>query len=181
DGKSVTRNELGPDDYQYLGNSIPKYTYGLTNNFSIGRLDISLLLKGAAGFKAVNGKRMFHENWTYYSRNNLFTSAINTKLNDAPTFSSYYIEDGSYLKVENLNIGYTFPVKNSAYIKNVHVYVTGANLLTLTGFSGTDPELQINYFANDPNEETDNGPGLESNYSYYPSTRVFTFGVDINF
>lgn len=180
-GKIVTRNGLSPDDYQYLGNSIPKYTYGLTNTFSIGRLDISLLLKGAAGFKAVNAKRMFHENLTYYSRNNLFTSALNTKLNDAPTFSSYYIEDGSYLKVENLNIGYTIPVKNSPYVKNVHVYVTAANLLTLTGFSGTDPELQINYFADDPNAETDNGPGLESNYGYYPATRVFTFGVDINF
>ena len=51
-----------PEDYAYLGNSIPKYTYGLTNNFSFGKFDVSLLLKGAAGFKAVNGKRMFHEN-----------------------------------------------------------------------------------------------------------------------
>ena len=181
DGKSISRNQLGPDDYQYLGNSIPKYTYGLTNNFNIGRFDISLLLKGAAGFKAVNAKRMFHENLNYYSRNNLFTSALNTELNDAPIFSSYYVEDGSYLKVENLNVGYTLPVRNSLYIKNVHLYVTASNLLTLTGFSGTDPELQINYYPADLSQETDNGPGLESNYSYYPSTRVFTFGVDINF
>jgi TonB-linked SusC/RagA family outer membrane protein len=181
DGKSITRDQLGPDDYRYLGNSIPKYTYGLTNNFNIGKLDISLLLKGAAGFKAVNAKRLFHENLNNYSRNNLFTSALNTKLNDVPIFSSYYIEDGSYLKVENLNIGYTFSVKNSSYIKNIHLYATASNLLTLTGFSGTDPELQINYYPPDPNSETDDGPGLESNYSYYPSTRVFTFGVDINF
>jgi TonB-linked SusC/RagA family outer membrane protein len=181
DGKSISRNQLGPDDYQYLGNSIPKYTYGLTNNFNVGRFDVSLLLKGAAGFKAVNAKRMFHENLNYYSRNNLFTSALNTQLNDAPMFSSYYVEDGSYLKVENLNVGYTLSVKNSPYIKNVHLYVTASNLLTLTGFSGTDPELQINYYPADLSQETDNGPGLESNYSYYPSTRVFTFGVDINF
>ena len=181
DGKSITRDELGPEDYAYLGNSIPKYTYGLTNNFSIGKLDVSMLLKGAAGFKAVNGKRMFHENLNYYSRNNLFTSVLNTNLRDAPIFSSYYIEDGAYLKIDNLNIGYTLPVKKSAYVQSVHFYVTAANLLTITGFSGTDPELQINFYPTDQSQETDDGPGLESNYSYYPSTRVFTFGVDINF
>ena len=181
DGKSVSLNDLGPEDYQYLGNSIPKYTYGLTNNFNIGRFDVSLLLKGAAGFKAVNAKRMFHENLNYYSRNNLFTSALNSMLNDAPKFSSYYVEDGSYLKVENLNVGYTLQVKNSSYLQSVHFYVTASNLFTLTGFSGTDPELQINYYPPDLSQETDNGPGLESNYSYYPSTTVFTFGVDINF
>ena len=96
-------------------------------------------------------------------------------------FSSYYIEDGAYLKLENLNVGYTLPIKNSPYLQSVHFYVTASNLLTLTGFSGTDPELQINYFPADVSQETDNGPGLESNYSYYPSTRVFTFGIDINF
>ncbi len=180
DGKLISRNELSPDDYAYLGNSIPKYSFGLTNNFSIGKLDISLLLKGAAGYKAVNAKRMFHENWTYYSRNNLFTSALNTKLNDAPTFSSYYIEEGAYLKVENLNIGYSIPLK-SVIAKNIHVYVTAANLLAITGFSGTDPELQVNFYPADPSQETDDGPSLESNYGYYPATRTFTFGVDINF
>ncbi len=181
DGKSITRDELGPEDFAYLGNSIPKYTYGLTNNFAIGKFDVSLLIKGAAGFKAVNGKRMFHENLNYYSRNNLFTSVQNTKLNDAPIFSSYYVEDGSYLKVDNLSIGYSLPVRKSAYIQGVHFYVTAANLLTITNFSGTDPELQINFYPTDYTQETDDGPSLESNYSYYPSTRVFTFGVDINF
>ncbi|HYJ63666.1 MAG TPA: hypothetical protein VEV62_07975, partial [Parafilimonas sp.] len=126
-------------------------------------------------------KRMIHENLNYYSRNNLFTSALNTDLNDALMFSSYYIEDGAYLKLENLNVGYTLPVKNSSYLQSVHFYVTASNLFTLTGFSGTDPELQINYYPPDLSQETDNGPGLESNYSYYPSTTVFTFGVDINF
>ena len=180
DGKVVSRNDLSPDDYTYLGNSMPKYTFGLTNNFNIGNFDISMLLKGAAGVKAVNGKRMFHDNLTYYARNNLFTSALNTKLNDAPTFSSYYIEDGAYLKVDNLSVGYTIPLK-SQYIKSLHLYATASNLLTFTAFTGVDPELQVNFYPADPNQETDNGPGLESNYSYYPSTTVFTFGVNINF
>ena len=86
----------------------------------------------------------------------------------------------AYVKVDNITIGYTIPVKSN-YFKSIHVYFTGANLLTITDFSGTDPELQINYFPQDPNQETDNGPGLESNYSYYPATRIYTLGVNINF
>jgi hypothetical protein len=125
---------------------------------------------------------MFHENLTFYSRNNLFTSALNTTLNDAAIFSSYYIENGAYLKLDNLNLGYTLPVKNSTYIQNVHFYFTAANLFTITNFSGTNPEMQINYYVpEDPNAETTDGPSVESNYSYYPNTRTFTFGVDINF
>ena len=179
-GEAVPASEISPSDYAYLGNSIPKYSYGFTNTFTYKHFDASILLKGAAGFKAVNAKRIFHENWSYYSRYNLFTSAIDTKLKDNPQFSSYYIEDGSYLKVENITIGYTIPLK-SLYIKNIHVYATGANLLTFTGFSGVDPEMQINYYPQNPNDETDFGPSEEPAFSYYPSTRVFTFGVDVNF
>ncbi|MBV9961044.1 MAG: SusC/RagA family TonB-linked outer membrane protein [Parafilimonas sp.] len=178
--KAVPASEITPSDYTYLGNSIPKYSYGFTNTFTYKHFDASILIKGAAGFKAVNAKRIFHENWSYYTRYNLFTSAINNKLKDNPQFSSYYVEDGSYLKIDNITIGYTIPLK-SLYIKNIHVYATGANLLTLTGFSGVDPEMQINYYGQDPNSETDFGPSEEPAFSYYPATRVFTFGVDVNF
>jgi len=180
DGKAVDPSEITGDDYAYLGNSIPKFSYGLTNTFNIGNFDASILIRGAAGSKSVNGKRMFHENWTYYGRGNLFVSASDQKITSPPAFSSYYIEKGGYAKLDNITIGYTIPVKSN-YFKSFHIYFTGANLLTITDFSGTDPELQINYFPQDPNQETDNGPGLEPNYSYYPSTRVYTFGVNINF
>jgi hypothetical protein len=180
EGKAVSPSEITGDDYAYLGNSIPKYSYGLTNSFGFGHFDATFLIKGAAGVHAVNGKRIFHENWTYYDRGNLFVSALNQKITDPPTFSSYYIENGAYVKLDNITVGYTIPVKSN-YFKNIHVYFTGANLVTITDFSGTDPELQINYFPQDPNQETDEGPGLEPNYIYYPSSRVYTFGVNINF
>jgi len=180
EGKAVAPSEITGDDYAYLGNSIPKYSYGLTNSFAYGHFDASFLIKGVAGVHGVNGKRMFHENWTYYGRGNLFVSALNQKITDPPAFSSYYIENGAYTKLDNLTIGYTIPVKSN-YLKSLRVYFTGANLLTITDFSGTDPELQINYFPQDPNQETDEGPGLEPNYIYYPSSRIYTFGVNINF
>jgi TonB-linked SusC/RagA family outer membrane protein len=181
EGKPVEASEIGEDDFRYLGNSIPKYTLGLTNTFRYKNFDASVLMRSALGFKSVNGKRMFHENWTFFTRNNLFTSALDQKILDAPTFSSYYIEDGGYMKIDNLTIGYTLPVRKSQYLEGIRVYFTTTNLATITRFSGTDPELQLNYYPTDPNEETTDGPGLESNYSYFPSTRSFTIGVNVNF
>lgn len=179
-GEAVSASEVGPSDYTYLGNSIPKYSYGFTNNFTYKNFDLSILLKGAAGFKAVNAKRIYHENWNYYSTYNLFTSAVNKKVKDDPIFSSYYVEDGSYMKVENITLGYTLPLK-SPYIKNIHLYATAANLFTFTKFSGVDPEMQINFYPQDPNDETDFGPSEEPAFTYYPRVSVFTFGVDVNF
>jgi hypothetical protein len=181
EGKAVPASEIGEDDFAYLGNSIPKYTLGLTNNFNVGNFDASILIRSALGFKAVNSKRMFHENFTFFSRNNLFTSALEKGVKDAPTFSSYYIEDGSYMKLDNITIGYLLPVKRSNYLQSIRIYLTGANLLTVTGFSGTDPELGLNYYPSDPSAEVTDGPGVESNYGYYPNTRSFTLGVNVNF
>lgn len=181
EGEAVVASEIGEDDFQYLGNSIPKYNFGLTNNFIFGNFDLSLLIRSSLGFNAVNGKRMFHENLTYFARNNLFTSVFDDPIETEPTFSSYYIEDGDYLKVDNLTIGFTLPIENNTYIQSIRIYATGTNLLTITDFSGTDPELGLNYYAADPNDETSEGPGVEPIYSYYPSTRGFTLGVSASF
>lgn len=174
-------SEIGEDDFAYLGNSIPRYNLGLTNNFSFGRFDASLLIRSALDFKAVNGKRMFHENLTYFARNNLFVSAIDEGIQTEPTFSSYYLEDGDYLKIDNLTIGYTLPFESSNYLQSIRIYATGVNLATITGFSGNDPELGLNYFPADPDSETSDGPGVEPAYSYYPMTRSFTLGISVNF
>lgn len=179
-GEAVPAAQTSPSDYDYLGNSIPKYSYGLTNNFTYKNLDFSFLLKGSAGFKSVNAKRIYHENQSYFPTYNLFTTALNQKVNDFPIFSSYYVENGAYMKLENLTVGYTIPVKSN-YIKNIHLYATGANLLTFTNFSGIDPEMQINFYPQDPNDETDFGPSEEPAFTYYPRIAVFTFGIDINF
>ena len=182
EGEDVEASEIGEDDFAYLGNSIPKYTIGLTNTFTIGKFDVSMLIRSALGFNVVNGKRIFHENLTYFSRNNLFTSAIENGIRAEPTFSSYYLEKGDFLKLDNLTIGYTLPIRQSSYLQTIRVYFTGANLLTASDFSGTDPELGLNYFPPDnPDEEITDGPGVENNYAYYPSTRSFTFGINIGF
>jgi hypothetical protein len=180
EGEAVTANEIGEDDFAYLGNSIPKYTLGLTNNFSFGNFDASLLVRSSLGFNAVNGKRLFHENLNNFTTTNLFVSALDNGIKGEQYFSSYYVEKGDYLKVDNLTIGYTLPIKTSNYLKSIRIYATGTNLATITGFSGTDPELGLSIITNSEEEFTA-GPGVEPNYSYYPSTRTFTLGVSASF
>lgn len=181
EGQAVPASEIGDEDFRYLGNSIPKYNLGLTNSFNLGNLDARVLIRSAFGHKAVNGKRMFHENISYYTRQNLFESVLDDPVQNSPLFSSYYIEDGAYVKLDNVTIGYTFPMENTDIIKNIRVYATGTNLVTLTDFSGNDPEMGINYYPSDPEAEVSNGPSVESFYDYYPSTSNITIGLSANF
>ncbi|PSR57029.1 SusC/RagA family TonB-linked outer membrane protein [Adhaeribacter arboris] len=179
-GDAVTAEDAG-DSYFYLGSGIPKYNLGLTNNFRFGAFDATILFRGAFGFKALNAKRIFHENYSNFTTHNLFQSAINKGVkNDQMYFSDYYLEKGDYLKLDNLTIGYSLPVKANGFIKSLRFYATGTNLLTLTKYSGTDPELPLNVDLSGEQEFT-TGPGVEANYSYYPFTRTYTFGITGSF
>ena len=88
-------------------------------------------------------------------------------------FSSEFIEDGSFLKVKNVTLGYTFPksVLKSLGISGLRLYATATNLLTITGYSGYDPEV------------TTNGNWLTSGIDFgnYPSAKTYNFGVVVNF
>ena len=112
---------------------------------------------------------------------NLFTSALNNTVNAEQYFSTYYLEKGDFVKIDNITIGYTLPIKNNLYLQSIRVYVTGTNLATFTGFSGMDPELPINLIFPQPGQEFTAGPGVEPNYGYYPTTRTFTFGISATF
>lgn len=181
DGKPVTADQITDEDFAYLGNSIPKYNLGLTNNFRFKSLDATILLRGAFGFKALNAKRLYHENAVNLYTMNQFTSALTKTVNAEQYFSTYYLEKGDYLKLDNVTIGYTLPIKSSLYIQNIRFYVTGTNLATITSFSGMDPELPVNLIFPRPGEEFTAGPGVEPNYGYYPTTRTFTIGVSASF
>jgi TonB-linked SusC/RagA family outer membrane protein len=179
-GEAVTPDQIGENDYRYFGNSIPKYNVGLSSEFTYKNIDVSFLLRSALGFKAVNGKRMFHENLMNLPTMNLFTSALTRGINDVAYFSDYYLEKGDYLKLDNATIGYTLSIKSNSYLQSLRIFATGTNLFTITKFSGTDPELPLSVDTN-PQSEFTAGPGVEQNYSYYPSTRTLTFGISARF
>ncbi|RZK15598.1 MAG: SusC/RagA family TonB-linked outer membrane protein, partial [Flavobacterium sp.] len=103
---------------------------------------------------------------------NLLNSAFDkyAQLNDTYMYSDYYIERGSFVKLDELTLGYTFKT-NIKSIRTLRAYVTGQNLATITGYTGNDPDFVA---------DTGLNPGVDSR-SPYPATRQFLFGVGFGF
>lgn len=171
-------NMLNNDEYrQYLGNGLPKVTMGWSNTFRYKDFDLSMQFMGQFGFKILNEPRAFYENNSIaYNRLKSVTKApyggTNT-LSSAQkqTIVSYYLENGNYVKLTNLTLGYNLPLKQNKYVENIRAYVSGDNLFCITGYDGKDPELSVPYPTSAGIDYRDR----------YPSTRSFTFGLNITF
>ena len=116
--------------------------------------------------------------WAYGPRasaaDNIFmkdVSKTNTVLSNKEQFSDYYLEDGSYVKLDNITVGYTFKLKEKSLIDHLRVYVTGQNLATLTAYSGQDPEV---------NTTSVWSAGIDY-CDFYPTVATVLFGVNISF
>jgi TonB-linked SusC/RagA family outer membrane protein len=145
-------------DQEILGNPIPKYIYGVNAGVNFKRFDLNLVISGLAGLKLVNSTKYYTESIT--EAHNTTTALLNRwrQPGDVAALpragqnasnlrpSDFYIEDGAYLRVRNLTVGYTFPESALAsfsnnVIRNLRLYVAAQNLLTLTGYEGYDPEV----------------------------------------
>lgn len=181
DGEVVefSNDQLKNDEYrQYLGSGLPKVYLGWTNNLSYKNWDLSMQFTSQLGFKILNEPRAFYENNSIaYNRLKSVEEApyggqYTLSSSQPQTFVSYYLEDGDFLKLTNLTIGYTFPIKkNNKYIKGVRAYLSGDNLFCITGYSGLDPELS-NWYPT--------SAGIDAR-DKYPSIRSFTFGLNLTF
>jgi len=181
DGEVVefSNDQLKNDEYrQYLGSGLPKVYLGWANNLSYKNWDLSMQFTSQLGFKILNEPRAFYENNSIaYNRLKSVEEApyggqYTLSSSQPQTFVSYYLEDGDFLKLTNLTIGYTFPIKkNNKYIKGVRAYLSGDNLFCITGYSGLDPELS-NWYPT--------SAGIDAR-DKYPSIRSFTFGLNLTF
>lgn len=181
DGEVVefSNDQLKNDEYrQCLGSGLPKVYLGWTNNLSYKNWDLSMQFTSQLGFKILNEPRAFYENNSIaYNRLKSVEEApyggqYTLSSSQPQTFVSYYLEDGDFLKLTNLTIGYTFPIKkNNKYIKGVRAYLSGDNLFCITGYSGLDPELS-NWYPT--------SAGIDAR-DKYPSIRSFTFGLNLTF
>jgi TonB-dependent starch-binding outer membrane protein SusC len=177
--KDGTRKTLTTDLYtdankQYLGNGIPKFNGGWTNTFRYKQFDLGVVLVGAFGFQILNYQRMFYENPTI--NYNMLESSQDlvygkTKLNYSQTYVSYYIEDGDYVKINNLTFGYNMDVKKLKFVTSARIYASGSNLATFTSYKGLDPEIAGGNGLTAGNDSRDK----------YPTTRTFTLGINVNF
>lgn len=172
---------INDDDRTFIGNPNPKFTYSLNNTFNIGNFDVSLFIQGVQGNDIFNANRLFTENmsvttnqstailnrWNGAGSSNTMPRAIFGDPNNNTRQSTRYIEDGSYIRLKNVNISYNVPLdtfKNKVF-SSVKLYISGQNLFTITDYSGFDPEVGAN--------------GIDNNI--YPVTRTFTLGATLGF
>jgi TonB-dependent starch-binding outer membrane protein SusC len=186
---------VNADDRTRIGNPQPKFYGGFSADFTYKGFDVNLYFYGVYGNKILNyvesnlesfQKRgsegvenvsvdYYKNHWTPSNPSNRYARALandDNTLNNVP--SDAWIENGSFLKLKNLTVGYTLPdkiIKNLS-LSNLRVYVSTQNLFWITGYSGLDPEIGIQ--NNNPTQN-----GLDS--GTYPSSKFFTFGLNVTF
>lgn len=177
---------INNDDRTVIGNPHPDFTFGFQNNFTYKAFDLGIFLQGSYGndvFNAVertltaansyyvNQSPSVLDAWSVENPNGM---APRLARNDTPNIviSDRYIEDGSYLRVQNVTFGYTLPAATAKrlYLNRLKVYGSVQNLWTFTDYSGYDPEVG-NYNQNALLMGIDNGR--------YPSPRTFTLGLNV--
>ena len=161
------------EDKAVTGNGLPKFTGSMTHNFTYKNFDLTVALRGAAGFDLFNvhdfyfGLQSMSTNQltTAYSKNAHITTGKNV-------ITDYFIEPGDYLKIDNITLGYTMNL-NKKYIEKIRLFGTANNLYTFTKFTGVDPST---YEVNGLTPGTFGG-----GYNYYPSAFQFILGLQVSF
>ena len=160
------------NDRQIVGNAQPDFIAGWTNEVSYKNFDLSFVLRSVVGNDVFNVGRMALENPNVAGdEKNMLRSALNTPLRDAGFPSDYYLEDGSFVKLDNVTLNYNIPVTALNHISALRVYLTGQNLFTITKYKGVDPEVDMVGIDNMGIERT----------RYFPTVRSFVLGLNVTF
>lgn len=170
-------------DRTYIGDPNPDFTFGLTNTFSYKGFSLNILLQGSYGNDVYNASRMETEGM--YDAKNQSTRVLNRwripgQITDVPRAgfniknSTYFVEDGSYLRLKDLTFSYNFngQLLKRLGISRIQPYFTATNLLTWTSYSGMDPEV---------NQWGDSGSVQGIDWGTYPQSRSYVFGVNVEF
>jgi TonB-linked SusC/RagA family outer membrane protein len=180
--------EITDADRTILGNYNPDYTIGLFNSFSYKNFDLSFMIQCVQGFEIFNSAKTFllnGEGWgngakdlykNFFSESNPNGKYARPSVATADKLyekSSYMVEDGSFIRFNNITLGYNFPKTSIAKVglKGLRVYVTAQNPFTITKYSGYNPEVSTNSNALTP--------GID--YGAYPTNKSLAFGLNINF
>lgn len=179
DGTIVPANQASNDDKQFVGSGLPKFIASLGNSFRYKNLDLNIFLRGSFGYKIFNTSAFYLGTPASQVDANVLKSAFDpeskySKLTNSSTASiasDYFLESGSFLKIDNISLGYMHKL-NIKYLKSVRFYATGRNLHTFTKYTGGDPDLvPVNGLE----------PGINTSLNHYPSTLQLLFGVQATF
>ena len=173
--------DIDSDDRDFLGNSLPKVTFGLTLNMDYKNFDLMVFGQGAAGNKIFQGLRRLDVSNANYQTSALGRWVGEGTSNDFPRLttsdtnnnfsnpSDFYLEDGDYFRLKTVQIGYTLPssLLDKTGIQRLRIYLTAENLITFTKYSGYDPEI--------------GGGVMGIDRGYYPQARTNQIGVNLQF
>lgn len=170
DGSLTTNPGIGTD-YHYLGSPQPKVLLGWTNDFKYKNFDLNIFIRGVFGNKIFNATRADLFRPSTANASNILVDVADESPTDVNVYkySSRFIENGSYIRLDNATFGYNFKNLGKS-VKNLRLYVSGSNLFIITKYTGIDPEVEQGGIA----------PGVDSN-NFYPKTRTVLFGVKATF
>ncbi|WP_187263769.1 SusC/RagA family TonB-linked outer membrane protein [Pontibacter beigongshangensis] len=172
---------INDSDRSYIGNPNPRFTFAMNNTFAWKGFDFTVFLQGVQGNDIFNANRVFQEGmavaqnqttavlsrWTETNPSNSMPRAVFNDPNKNTRVSTRFVEDGSYLRVKNVTLGYTLPqsIIGRAKISSARIYVSGQNLFTFTNYTGFDPEVGVS--------------GVD--LSVYPLSRTLSAGINVGF
>lgn len=157
-------------DYTFIGEAQPKLVYGINNNLNYKNWDLSFFIRGVYGNDVLNFSKMSYANLQWLPGANALKEGVSLGLKQSPFFNSYYIEDGSFARLDNMTLSHTIAPKDMLGISSIRVYGTTHNLFTITKYKGVDPEVPMGGLD----------PGIEGR-EYYPKSRTFMLGVNVIF
>lgn len=161
-------------DQTKTGSAQPKLTYGWNNTLSLKQWSLNMFFQGTVGNKIFNALRAQYNSVNLISqgKNVLKEALTEQKYGDvnAQYPSDRYLENGSYLRLATVSLAYNFG-QIGDWIPNLSLYATCNNLFTITGYKGTDPEVELGGLT----------PGIQIRDNYYPHTRTFLLGMKLNF
>lgn len=186
---------INDNDKTYLGSYLPDFTYGLNFNANYKKFDLSLFFQGSQGNDIYNGtkvlsqgmKRLFGSGvevldaWTPTNTDTDVPRAVNSDPNQNTRTSDRFVEDGSYLRLKSLNIGYSLPKTFlgsflNGSISRIRIYASFQNLLTFTKYTGYDPEIGTRLTTGSAN-----GLIKGIDYGQYPQPRTIMGGIQLGF
>jgi len=182
---------IDDNDRTFIGSPLPDFVFGFTNNFTYAGFDLNIIINGTTGNKMAN----LPLRWMTNNAGNLNQHALtrngwkseqdpgdgqtpraiqNTRNGGPDFFSSYYVEDASFLRIRNVSLGYTFPQKMLSRFKipSARLFASVANLHTFTKYRGYDPET---------NERGNEAVAQGIDLGGYPIARTWQFGINVNF
>ena len=157
-------------DYTYIGKAQPKLTYGINSTTTYKNFELSFFIRGVYGNDVLNFSKMSYANLQWLPGANVLRQPLTMGLKQSPIFNSYYIEDGSFARLDNMTLAYSILPKDMLGVSRIRFYGTTHNLMTITKYKGVDPEVPM----------TGLDPGVEGR-EYYPKTRTYILGINVTF